>query len=132
MVLLKICLLGSFQLWLGGKPVRASNPIKSVHCCLTWRSRKIAHTPAIQLPDCYGLNTPESSAIGNLRWALSSLRITIKDHSPVGESAIPPHLLVYRESLQFNNASDYWLDVSAFKEISGQWSFSTQPVEPST
>ncbi len=47
----------------------------------------------------------------------------------LSSSANPPHLLVDRECMQFNSLSDYWLDVSTFKEISGQSDFASQPLE---
>ncbi|HSF80558.1 MAG TPA: BTAD domain-containing putative transcriptional regulator [Anaerolineales bacterium] len=44
----------------------------------------------------------------NLRSTLANLRKVIND-----SQASPPHLLINRETVQFNRASDHWLDVSA-------------------
>jgi predicted ATPase/DNA-binding SARP family transcriptional activator len=58
---------------------------------------------------------PNSEALGNLRYALSDLRRAIGDRT-----ADPPYLLIHRDRLQFNAASDYWLDVAAFTQgVSG-------------
>ncbi|MFB0533595.1 MAG: BTAD domain-containing putative transcriptional regulator, partial [Anaerolineae bacterium] len=51
-------------------------------------------------------------ALNNLRYALSNLRRVIGDRT-----AEPPFLLITRDTLQFNAASDYWLDVTAFTEM---------------
>ena len=52
---------------------------------------------------------PEQSARHNLRQALFNLRLAIGDHS-----ARSPHLLISRDSIQFNLASDYSLDLALF------------------
>jgi DNA-binding SARP family transcriptional activator/predicted ATPase len=54
---------------------------------------------------------PDREALGNLRYALSNLRRVIAD-----AQADPCFLLISRQSLQFNTASDSWLDVAAFTE----------------
>jgi hypothetical protein len=46
----------------------------------------------------------------NLRNALANLRTAIGDRH-----ATPPFLLITRETIQFNTASDYWLDVADFE-----------------
>jgi DNA-binding SARP family transcriptional activator len=55
---------------------------------------------------------PESSARANLRRALANLRRVIRDHE-----AIPPFLHISRQTLQFNTASDAWVDVLAFTDL---------------
>jgi DNA-binding SARP family transcriptional activator/predicted ATPase len=55
---------------------------------------------------------PDRDALSNLRYALSNLRRVIGDRT-----AEPPFLLISRDTLQFNTASDYWLDVTAFTEM---------------
>ncbi|MDQ4075572.1 MAG: AAA family ATPase, partial [Chloroflexota bacterium] len=54
----------------------------------------------------------EQAARTNLRQALAALRGAIGDRS-----AAPPFLLISRESIQFNLASDHWLDVTAFTTL---------------
>jgi WD40 repeat protein/DNA-binding SARP family transcriptional activator len=56
----------------------------------------------------------ESSARANLRRALADLRQAIGDHQ-----AEPPYLHISRETLQFNTASDAWVDVIAFSALLG-------------
>jgi hypothetical protein len=48
----------------------------------------------------------------NLRQALFNLRQAIGD-----QTASPPYLLISREAIQFNRASDYWLDHAQFDTI---------------
>jgi len=118
--LLKICLLGSFQAWLGGNPVTnfESNKVRALLSYLVVEKDR-PHTrdtiAGLLWPDF-----PERSALGNLRWALSSLRASLEERPSTSDNAVYPHLLTCRESLQFNNASDYWLDVAAFKESSSK------------
>ena len=52
---------------------------------------------------------PEQTARHNLRQALFSLRQTIGD-----AAAQPPYLLITRDEIQFNTASDFTLDVAGF------------------
>ncbi|UCC64401.1 MAG: AAA family ATPase, partial [Anaerolineae bacterium] len=56
----------------------------------------------------------EASARANLRRALADLRQAIGDHD-----ATPPYLHITRETIQFNTDSDYWLDVDAFVDLTG-------------
>ncbi|UCC89791.1 MAG: hypothetical protein JSV81_10875, partial [Anaerolineales bacterium] len=58
-------------------------------------------------PDC-----PEQVARHNLRQALFNLRLTIGDHS-----ATPPYLLISRDAIQFNRASDFSLDLAQFNML---------------
>ncbi|HYN89854.1 MAG TPA: BTAD domain-containing putative transcriptional regulator, partial [Ardenticatenaceae bacterium] len=54
----------------------------------------------------------ERAARDNFRQALSNLRQVIDDRV-----ATPPFLLITRETVQFNGASDHWLDVAAFDAL---------------
>jgi predicted ATPase/DNA-binding SARP family transcriptional activator len=58
-------------------------------------------------PDC-----PEQIARHNLRQALFNLRLAIGDHA-----ASPPYLLISRDAIQFNRASDFSLDLAQFDAI---------------
>jgi len=55
---------------------------------------------------------PERAARGNLRRVLANLRLAIGDHQ-----ATPLFLHISRETIQFNSASDAWVDVTAFTEL---------------
>ncbi len=52
---------------------------------------------------------PEQTSRNNLRQALSKLRQAIGD-----QAADPPFLQISSQAVQFNRASDHWLDVTAF------------------
>ncbi|MFQ5858224.1 MAG: BTAD domain-containing putative transcriptional regulator, partial [Anaerolineae bacterium] len=55
---------------------------------------------------------PERAARVSLRQSLAVLRRAIGDHR-----AEPPFLLVAHDTIQFNPAGDYWLDVAAFTSL---------------
>src|SRR6266545_5217870 len=55
---------------------------------------------------------PDPTARNNLRRALLTLRAAIDDRH-----AAPPFLLIARDSIQFNRASDYALDVASFTAL---------------
>jgi DNA-binding SARP family transcriptional activator len=54
----------------------------------------------------------ESSARANLRRALADLRQAVRDHQ-----ATPPYLHTTRQTVQFNTASDAWVDVTVFATL---------------
>ncbi|HBX69573.1 MAG TPA: hypothetical protein DEH25_09390, partial [Chloroflexi bacterium] len=54
---------------------------------------------------------PEERALHNLRQTLSVLRKTLQDNTNPA-----PFLLIQRDSVQINPASDIWLDVSGFEQ----------------
>ena len=54
---------------------------------------------------------PEQSARTNLRRTLANLRKVLGD-----QEADPPYLLISRQEIQFNEGSDAWVDVSAFRQ----------------
>jgi len=56
--------------------------------------------------------SPAQASLANLRYALADLRKVIGD-----ESANPPHLIVSRETLQFNASSDCELDLADFTKL---------------
>ncbi len=55
---------------------------------------------------------PERAARANLRRVLSNLRFAIGDHQ-----AIPSFLHISRQTIQFNSASEAWVDVTAFTQL---------------
>jgi DNA-binding SARP family transcriptional activator len=57
---------------------------------------------------------PNASALNNLRDALSALRQAIGDRR-----ADPPFLLITRDTIQFNTASDCSLDLSGLADLTG-------------
>ncbi len=112
MVKLMISLLGSFQVTLDGEPVTGFT---------TDKARALLAYLAVEADSPYrrdvlaGLlwpDQPQRKARQNLRQALSHLRRALGDQ----DEAVP-FLLVSREAVQFNTASDYWLDVTAFTDL---------------
>jgi WD40 repeat protein/DNA-binding SARP family transcriptional activator len=65
----------------------------------------------------------ETSARTNLRRVLADLRQAIGDHL-----AVPPYLLIAQDTLQFNTASDAFVDVSTFTDLSGQLALASPSV----
>lgn len=55
---------------------------------------------------------PDKEALRNLRQALNRLRNAVGDRE-----AEPPFLQITRQTIAFNPAGDYWLDVTAFEEL---------------
>lgn len=107
---LSISLLGTFQVTRGNQPVVDfdSNKVRGLLAYLAVEADR-PHTrealSALLWPDW-----PQDSALDSLRNALANLRRAIGDRE-----AVPPHLLITRESIQFNTASDFWLDVAEFE-----------------
>lgn len=109
---LSLSLLGLFQATLDGQPVTAfkSNKVRALLAYLAVEADR-PHPREVLA----GLLWPEwtdREALGNLRYALSDLRGVIGDRT-----AEPPFLLIARDTLQFNTASDFFLDVRAFAHL---------------
>ena len=109
MARLSISLLGPFHAELDEKPIAGFRSDKArallAYLAVEADRRHSRHSLAGLLwPD-----RPESAALTNLRIELSNLRQLIGDHC-----ASPPFLNVTREAIQFNRASDHWLDVAEF------------------
>lgn len=107
-------LLGPFQATLDGQPATSwrSNKIRALLAFLAVESDRPHPREALA-----GLLWPDysdTSAQNNLRNALAALRQVIGD-----QRAEPPFLLVTRETVQFNAASDYVLDLTGLQNLSG-------------
>ncbi len=111
MLHLSLALLGSFQATLDGQLVSGwkSNKIKGLLAYLAAEADQ-PH-PREMLAGLLWPNYSNSSALNNLRDALSALRQAIGDRQ-----AEPPFLLVTRETIQFNLESDHDLDVATFTQ----------------
>jgi DNA-binding SARP family transcriptional activator/tetratricopeptide (TPR) repeat protein len=109
---LSITFLGNLQVTLDGQPIAAfkSNKDRALLAYLSVESER-QHRREV-LAGLFWPDWPDREALSNLRFTLSSLRKTIGD-----QQAQPPHLLITRDTLQFNPASDAWLDVSAFTQV---------------
>ena len=111
---LSLSLLGSFQATLDGRPITGfeSDRVRALLAYLAVeadRPHRRETVVGLLWPDW-----PEPSASTNLRNALSNLRKAIGDRE-----AAAPVLLVDRETIQFNPAGDAWVDVHAFRELTG-------------
>ncbi len=104
-------MLGSFQVTQGETPLAGfeSNKVRAllayliVEAARPHQRRKLA---ALLWPEF-----PESTALSNLRYALSNLRKVIGDRS-----AQPAYLDINPQTIQFNINSSYKIDVSAFEQ----------------
>ena len=108
---LSLSCLGPFHVMLDGQPVTGfkSNKVRGLLAYLTVESERPHHREV--LAGLLWPDWPDSEALSNLRYALSNLRRVIGDRT-----AEPCYLLITRDTLQFNTASDYSLDDSAFTD----------------
>ena len=111
MARLSLSMLGPMQVSLNEQAVTAfeSNRVRAL---LAYLVLEADHPHARdQLAALLWPEWPDRSARSNLRSALADLRTAIGDRE-----ADPPFLSITRETLQFNQASDHWLDAWAFVE----------------
>ncbi|MBN2389835.1 MAG: tetratricopeptide repeat protein [Anaerolineae bacterium] len=118
---LSLSLLGPFLAVLDGQPIThfESNKVRALLAYLAVeadRPHRRETLASLLWPDF-----TDRAAHTNLRHTLSRLRYAIGDRARSDErarsserEADPPFLLVNRETIQFNRASDHWLDVAAF------------------
>jgi DNA-binding SARP family transcriptional activator/class 3 adenylate cyclase/tetratricopeptide (TPR) repeat protein len=120
---LSLTLLEPPEITLDGKPITGSAPNKA-RALLAYLAVE-ADRPHRRdaLATLLWPNYPDRAARTNLRRALYNLRRTTGDRD-----AHPPFLLITRESIQFNSASDCWVDVAAFSDLVAP----RAPREPST
>jgi predicted ATPase/DNA-binding SARP family transcriptional activator len=110
---LEIQLLGTIQVILDGKPLTgfATDKARALLAYLTLES---AHPQRRDtLATLLWPDQPESKARQNLRQTLLYLRQTLNED----EQCAVPFLLVDRETVQLNPASDYRLDVAEFERL---------------
>lgn len=111
MARLTLSFLGTFQIELEEEPVTSfvSDKARALLAYLATgadRPHRRESVASLFWPD-----RPQATAFNSLRQALFSIRRAIGD-----QETSPPFLLISRQSLQFNMASDHWLDVAAFTE----------------
>jgi DNA-binding SARP family transcriptional activator/predicted negative regulator of RcsB-dependent stress response len=112
MARLSIRLLGGFQVDLDGVPVTdfKSDKVRALLSFLAVEGDR-PH-PRDSLAWLLWPDMPDQAALTNLRSTLANLRKVINDHG-----ALPPHLIISRETIQFNKNSDYWLDALALMSV---------------
>ena len=112
MAKLTISLLGPFQVTLNGEPVTGftTDKARALLAYLTVEAARPHRRDA--LAGLLWPDQPQRKARQNLRQALSHLRQALGDRDRA-----TPFLLVSRETVQFDAASDHWLDVAAFTDL---------------
>jgi len=122
MARLSLYLLGPFSATLDGELVTGflSNKVRALLVYLAAEmGARPPRTVARPRESLTGLLWPdqlERSARANLNNALSNLRSILGDRERVGTRA-QPYLLISREAIQFNPASDCWVDVVEFSRL---------------
>lgn len=112
MAQLNISLLGTFQVTLDGRPQSAfeTDKTRALLAFLAVESNRPHRREA--LATMLWPNYSEQSARNSLRQTLYRLRQAIVDQ----ENSVP-HLLVSVHDVQFNSASEHWLDVDEFNRL---------------
>ena len=104
---LTLSFLGCFHVCLDDRPVTdfKSNKVRALLAYLAVEADRPHRREA--LAGLLWPDWPDRDALSNLRYALASLRRALGDHT-----AEPPFLLITPHTIQFNPASDHWLDVA--------------------
>jgi DNA-binding SARP family transcriptional activator len=125
MVRLTIRLLGPLEIALSGKSVTGFDSEK-VRALLAYLAAEAGRPHRREvLAEMLWPGRAEGAARANLRHALAQLRQAIGDHA-----ASPPYLLPSRHAIQFNDASDAWIDVAAFSALLPIRRVAGLPTEP--
>lgn len=112
MIDLSVRLLGSLKITKNGVAVPNLATIKSQALLAYLAAEAQQAHPRSLLANLLWPDHPERAALHNLRQALTTLRQTIDDRQ-----AEPPFLLITRQTLQFNLASQSWLDCVEFTTL---------------
>jgi len=115
MARLTLSFLGPFQVTLDGQPVTnfKSNKVRALLAYLAVEADR-PHRREV-LAGLLWPDWPDRDALSNLRYTLSDLRRAIGDRI-----VEPSFLLITRDTLQFNPASDHKLDVRDFEFLSAE------------
>jgi WD40 repeat protein/DNA-binding SARP family transcriptional activator len=113
--LLSLSMLGPLQVTLDGEPVTdfKSDKVRALLVYLAVEAEQPHRREA--LAGLLWPEWPDREARRSLRDALSNLRRAIGDHD-----AVPPFLLITRETVQFDTDSEYRSDVAAFSDLRGK------------
>ncbi|MCB0167807.1 MAG: tetratricopeptide repeat protein [Anaerolineae bacterium] len=109
---LSLHLLGPLKITKNGTPVSNLATTKSQALLAYLAVEAHQAQPRSLLANLLWPDQPERTALHNLRQALTTLRQAIGDRH-----IEPPFLLITRQSLQFNLASNSWLDVVRFNQL---------------
>jgi len=106
---LALSFLGPFQATLDGEAVvPIASRLQAILAYLATEAER-AH-PREALAGLMWPEQPDREALASLRYALSNLRRALHDRQ-----ACPPFLTISRQAIQFNRASDHWVDVADFR-----------------
>ena len=122
---LSLCTLGPLQATLDGQPVTGlkSDKVRALLAYLAAEVHRVHRREA--LAGLLWPDLPDRAARSNLRGALSNLRQATDDRT-----AVPPFLLVTRETIQFNVDSDHWLDATVLREQIAAHTAHTETLDP--
>ncbi|MFQ6059295.1 MAG: tetratricopeptide repeat protein [Anaerolineae bacterium] len=111
---LRLALLGGLEITRDGAALHGfeSRKARALLCYLAVEGRPRSRD---MLAGLFWGELPEARAQSNLRRVLTNLRRVLA--SPAGAL---PHLLITRQTVEFNRESDYWLDVEEFEEAIGE------------
>jgi DNA-binding SARP family transcriptional activator len=109
---LSLGVLGALRVWLDDTPVATLESDKARALLVYLAVEADRPHPRESLLGLLWPDYPEASARHSLRQALFSLRRAIGD-----ATATPPYLLISRDALQFNRASDASLDLAQFNRL---------------
>jgi len=109
---LSLCFLGGFEARLDKVPLSGfkTDKARALLAYLAVENKRPHRREA--LADLFWPGYLESSARASLRHALANLRQALAD-----DHAVPPFLLIEGDTIKLNPASDYYLDVTAFKQL---------------
>ncbi len=109
---LSIRLLGPLEATQNGEPLTGfeSDKVRALLAYLVVET-ELPHRRE-KLVELFWPDWSERAARANLRRALANLRIVIGDHEET-----PPFLNISRQTIQFNTASDAWIDVMEFAKL---------------
>ncbi len=109
MTRLSISLLGPLQVAVDGQAVTRFeyNKVRALLAYLAVEADRAHHREV--LAELLWPERPAKTSRSNLRKTLSTLRRALRD-----DDSAQPLLIATRETVQFNTASDHWLDVSEF------------------
>ncbi|MBA2277809.1 MAG: winged helix-turn-helix domain-containing protein, partial [Chloroflexia bacterium] len=108
---LALALLGPARIARGDEPVTTLGAGKALALLAYLAVTPDRPRPRESLAALLWPEQPEENARHSLRQALTTLR------KAIGDPAAPPHLLVTRDAVTFNGASDYQLDSAEFGRL---------------